>query len=78
MKKMLANDAIRNKQIVPTSTKDASEDGITHYEGTPNIEKATNHDGCQETGQQCFTIDEYSILQDGKCNLITMIFPCFD
>ena len=37
--------------------------GIVHYEGTPNIEKIINDGGCQKIGEQCFIIDEFSILQ---------------
>jgi hypothetical protein len=41
-KKSLPRDAIRSKQIVATSTRDAFEDGIVHYEGAPNIASKSN------------------------------------
>ena len=37
--------------------------GIVHHEGTPNIEKIINDGRCQKIGEQCFIIDEFSILQ---------------
>jgi hypothetical protein len=36
---------------------------IVHHEGTPNIEKTINDGGCQKIGEQCFIINEFSILQ---------------